>query len=460
MLDGSTIVAGLLLVLLAWSGGVLRERSSLLVRLFIPGSLLAGAIGLALGPEVAGRITGTDGLWPAAVRETWAELPGLLISVVFAALFLGERIPTPRQIWRLAGPQVAFGQTMAWGQYCVGLLLALLVLGPVFALPPVAGTLIEIGFEGGHGTSAGMAGAFDAVGFPEGTDLALGLATIGILAAVLIGVAFVNWAVRSGRVSHETLAAGDGYDGDREGDGTREDREDGVHLPAGWMLLHVPIAIAAAIAIGWLLLQGLQALEDALWASQATVIAYMPLFPFAMLGGITVQVALMRAGRTALLDRRTASMIRRLALDLLITAAIATLALTTIAADIVPFLLLAVAGIVWSLFALLVLAPRMLPDWWVERAAADLGQSLGMTATGLLLLRVADPADRSPVLGAFGYKQLLFEPIVGGGLFTAASVPLVASFGGWPVLAFVAVLMVGWLILGLYLFGTRRSAAL
>jgi glutamate:Na+ symporter, ESS family len=457
-LDANTIAAGLLLVLLAWSGAALRARSSLLVHLFIPGSLVAGAIGLTLGPEVAGRITGTDGLWPAAVRETWAELPGLLISVVFAALFLGERIPTPRQIWRLAGPQVAFGQTMAWGQYCVGLLLALLVLGPVFALPPVAGTLIEIGFEGGHGTSAGMAGAFDAVGFPEGTDLALGLATIGIVSAVLIGVAFVNWAVRSGRVSHETLAAGGGHDDDRAADGA--DGGEAFQLPAAGMLLRVAIAIAAAIAIGWLLLQGLQGLEDALWASQATVIAYMPLFPFAMLGGIIVQVTLMRAGRTALLDPRTASTIRRLALDLLITAAIATLALTTIAADIIPFLLLALAGIVWSLFALLVLAPRMLPDWWVERAAADLGQSLGMTATGLLLLRVADPADRSPVLGAFGYKQLLFEPIVGGGLFTAASVPLVASVGGWPVLAIVAVLMVAWLILGLYLFGTRRSVVL
>jgi ESS family glutamate:Na+ symporter len=30
---------------------------------------------------------------------------------------------------------------------------------------------------------------------------------------------------------------------------------------------------------------------------------------------------------------------------------------------------------------------------------------------------------------AFGYKQLLFEPFVGGGLITAISLPLIAAFG-------------------------------
>lgn len=38
------------------------------------------------------------------------------------------------------------------------------------------GGLIEIGFEGGHGTAAGMADTFADLGFEEGADLALGLA--------------------------------------------------------------------------------------------------------------------------------------------------------------------------------------------------------------------------------------------------------------------------------------------
>lgn len=441
----------LLLVLLAWAGTAVRDRTGWLERLFIPGALVAGTIGLLLGPEVAGRITGTDGLWPAWATAVWSELPVLLISVIFATLFLGTAIPHPREIWRVAGPQIAFAQMVAWGQYVVGLLLALLVLGPVFGLPAVSGALIEIGFEGGHGTSAGMEEAFAAVGFPEGTDLALGLATVGVVAAVVIGVAFVNWAVRTGRVDRDAVASRPDSEEETELDAVAAE----PHLAR--MLLRVLAASAAAIFLGWLLLEALRRLEDAMWADTVTIVAYMPLFPFAMIGGIALQLLLMRTGRASVLDAGVVAAVRRLSLDLLIAAAIATLSLAAIAADIIPFLLLATAGIVWVLVALLVLAPRMLPDWWVERAAADIGQSLGMTASGLLLLRVADPNERSPVLSAFGYKQLLFEPIVGGGLFTAASVPLIAAFGGWPLLGFVGGVTLFWLLLGLRLFAAGRA---
>ncbi len=48
----------------------------------------------------------------------------------------------------------------------------------------------------------------------------------------------------------------------------------------------------------------------------------------------------------------------------------------------------------------------------------DFGQSMGMTASGLLLMKIADPENRSPALESFGYKQLMFEPVVGGGDFS------------------------------------------
>lgn len=80
-----------------------------------------------------------------------------------------------------------------------------------------------------------------------------------------------------------------------------------------------------------------------------------------------------------------------------------------------------------------------------------------MTVTGLLLMRIADPPNRSGGLEAFGYKQLLFEPVVGGGLFTAASVPLIAQLGAMPVLIGTAVLLVFWVVLGLRLFGPVRA---
>ena len=95
---------------------------------------------MLVGPQGLGRlveVTGgpgwmEGGLLPDAVISVWEELPVLLISVVFAALFIGRRIPGIRDIWEIAGPQVALGQSIPWGQYVLGIALGLLVLSPVF----------------------------------------------------------------------------------------------------------------------------------------------------------------------------------------------------------------------------------------------------------------------------------------------------------------------------------------
>jgi glutamate:Na+ symporter, ESS family len=100
----------------------------------------------------------------------------------------------------------------------------------------------------------------------------------------------------------------------------------------------------------------------------------------------------------------------------------------------------------------------MIPGFWFERGIGDLGQSLGVTATGLLLIKVADPDGKTPAMEAFGYEQLGFEPCFGGGLVTAASVPLIAQFGPVPLLVVMAVVMAVALGVGLLHFGRRSPA--
>lgn len=471
---GAALVVALCLLMI---GAWLRSRSRGLTKIFAPASLVAGGLGLFAGPEVLGGLVialgGADaplaaGVFPAWMTRVWSDLPGLMINVVFAGLFLGAAIPGPRRIWRLAGPQVAFGQTMAWGQYVVGLVLALGLLTPVFGLPYAAGALIEIGFEGGHGTAAGLTEVFSSFGFQDGLDLALGLATVGVVGAVVVGMALVNWGARRGYIqpdlvaaaeTSDVLAASSGVDAAAEG----LDREpaQGRLMPGPEVIEPVTFVagfIGGAILLGWLLLQALTLLEDALWADTGVlIIRYVPLFPFAMLGGIVIQIFLDRTGRGELLDRRLVVAVQGLALDLLITAAIATLSLVAIGRHLWPFVLLASAGTAWCLFCFLVLAPRYMGRWWFERAIADFGQSMGMTASGLLLLRVSDPAGRSPAMASFGYKQLLFEPVVGGGLFTAAAIPLIVGFGPWPILILTTAIMVLWMAVGLLYFGRRRE---
>ena len=97
----------------------------------------------------------------------------------------------------------------------------------------------------------------------------------------------------------------------------------------------------------------------------------------------------------------------------------------------------------------------MIPKNWVERGIGDFGQSMGMTAAGLMLIRIVDTEGDAKAMEAFGYKQLLFEPFVGGGLMTAASVPLIYQFGAVPVLIFSAIVMAAWSLVGFLHFGRR-----
>lgn len=449
---------GLFLLIGKW----IRVKSKFLQNLFLPSSVIAGFLALLLGPQVLGNFF-EGGFWSTGVvtdeiTQVWETLPGLLINIVFATLFLGTILPNLKKVWDIGGPQLAFGWTLGWGQYVFGILLALLVLGPFFGLPPMVGALIEVGFEGGHGTAAGLQGTFEEMDFAEAYDLAIGLATIGILSGVIIGIILINWGVRKNKTevikdTDETSAT------QRAGIIEFENRE-----PAAKMTVRPesiePLSLHFAI-IGLAILVGYFILEALIWL-EATIIGtdlmtYVPLFPLAMIGGILVQLFFTKMDYTNILDRRMVMRIQGLALDVLILAAIATVSLEVIGRNIVPFLLLALVGILWNVFGFFVLAPRMIPTYWLERAIGDFGQSMGITATGLLLMRVADPEAKSPSFEGFGYKQLIFEPFLGGGLVTALSVPLIFQFGPVPFLIFSVVMLAIGILVGLFHFGKKTA---
>lgn len=79
-----------------------------------------------------------------------------------------------------------------------------------------------------------------------------------------------------------------------------------------------------------------------------------------------------------------------------------------------------------------------------------------MTATGLLMNRLSDPTNQSKAREAFAYKQLAFEPFMGGGLITATAAIVIAELGSGLAFVGAFVFMTCWLVLGLVL-GKRRA---
>lgn len=443
----SIVVLGVILLMARF----IKRGSTLLQRFFIPSCLVAGVIGLVFGPQVLGTI-------PSEITDYWKQFPKFLINIVFAGLFLGRVIPSLKDIWKQAGPMIAFGNTLAWGQYVLGIGLTLFFLTPVFGTNPLAGALIEISFEGGHGTAAGLAPVFNELGWSDGTDVALALATFSIIAAICTGLILINW--------HHKITGHNISKEDQE-----EQRKKLIR--SGYSLVTLArkletnpkaiaintLAFAVSIGLGWLALKALIGLENAVLADYTDLrfFKYLPLFPLAMLGGLVVQLTLRKLGKQTLIQRRTAEIFSTLALDVLIASAIATVSLNAVSENLPVFITFAVVGVVWALGVFIFLAPRMFPRHWFENGVTNLGQSMGMTATGLLMQRMADPANNARAREAFSYKQLVFEPFMGGGIVTATSLIVIAEFGSTFALVSSLVITIFWIILGVYLGSKYRK---
>ena len=399
----------------------------------IPEALLAGLLGLLLAPG------GPLPLLPPEVMQLWADLPLVLLTLVFGSLLLGKPLPKLEGLWRPVSGQVSLALVLAFGQYVVGGLAVLLVLQPWLGVSPVMACLIEVAYEGGHGSAAAMGPSYAALGFPGGQALGLAMATVGLLSSTLVGGLVVvlarsrGWLLADapGSAASESTSAASGESG-------------GVSAwAAAWAVNLALVGLAVLTGVG--LLAGLRWLTAGLGDGVASVVDALPVFPLAIVGSLLVRLALERSGKAHWASSAVQGQVGTLSADLLITAATAGLDLALLKADWLPLTVLALGGLVWNLAVTLLLAPRLLPADWFERAVIEFGQATGVAASGLLLLRMADPDDRSDALPAFSIKQLMLQPFLAGGVVTVVAPLAVAGWGLplWTGFCFALVLLFG-----------------
>lgn len=440
---------GCLCVLLGL-GYWLRRKLNILQKLYLPASVIAGLLGLLLFQVFP---------IPAEIPASWSPLPGLLINIVFACLFLGVALPSAAQVWSSASRQLAYGQIVAWGQYAIGCFLVLLMLKPLFGLPDIFSGIMPVGFEGGHGTAGGLGPVFDDLGYPEMRDFALAAATGGILGAIIVGMGMINWAVRKGYVVKREKTSSSAETPSPLSKAPTSSAHSKATAPQCSsdvieLLALQLVFVGAAILIGWMMKQGLLQLAQFLPGKGAQIFSSFPLFPLCMLGGVIVQWLTDRFDQHGHMDHGLILRIQNCALDFLVVAAIATIRIDVIAKGWLPLVVLIFAGILWNVLMLTVFARRAFKDAWFERGIAEMGQSMGVTATGLLLLRVVDPEYETEAAEAFAAKQLLHEPFMGGGIWTGLAIPLLAHWGGWPVLGIALSAMGIWTV---FLYAVNRK---
>jgi len=451
-----------LLVVGRWIGQGIQMK-----RLGLPESLLAGGLGLLLAPG------GPLPVLPPTAVSFWAELPLALLTLVFGSLLVAKPLPKPGPLWRPLRAQILLALVLAFGQFLVGAMVVGLVLQPWLGVSPVMACLIEVAFEGGHGSAAAMGPTYERLGLVGGQDLGLAMATVGLLTASLVGGLLVVWGRWRGWLATPYLGeaqlaettpvlAAQEKPGESLGKGPppadaapSSPAPPLAAKPGPWAAIArwlVNLGLAGvAVALGWgaQLLLGLAA--NRLGGGVAVLVSVLPVFPLALLASLLVRWVLERWNLTDWASAPVQQRIGTLAADLLIVAATASLNLGLLTRSWEPLLVLSLAGLAWNLGVVVLLGQRLMPAPWFERSLVEFGQATGVVASGLLLLQMAEAEGRAEVLTPFSIKQLLLQPLLAGGLITVAAPLAVHSWGlpAWGSLCLAVVLGAGGL--GLWL---------
>lgn len=427
---GSVEQIGLSLVVLSLvfaCAALIRRWSRPLRKLFIPTAVIGGFLILGLGPEGMGRLLGGAGLFPENVFAIWRQMPAHLVTLMSASLLLGEHLPPVRKIWGISGAHVIMISVMSMGQFAVGGILVWLLLAPIFGIDHKAGALLEMSFNGGHGTLAGLSPVFEHYGVGDLVNVGLGLATIGILSGIVIGTTLVNYAIRSPTISvvrQNPTSPDEDYDIDHHlpgpDDPPMHEQKGMPQMTAAAVFLGVTIALALALLALFRVVFNLMGSD---------FFDRFPLFPFTFPAAVIVQLCARRFNFEWAVNRRAVEGIGGMAIDGVIICAVGTLSLGAIGAYAVPLIILAIAAIAWSVFVTMVIGRRIFPQHWFEHSIPEFGESQGMLACGFVMLDMVDPKRQTDVVRGYSYRQIVTRPILGGGFVTALSVPLIARFG-------------------------------
>jgi len=451
------MISFVFLCLLMGAGHLLRVYVKPLQKLQLPSCIIAGFLGLIVLQVLAAAEGAAESTHPAAavaaeLTAPWKFLPEALVCIVFACFFLGKPPPKFSTMGRDVGAQVLYGQMLVWGEYVVAVALWIAALAWLFPqFPAMFAGILPVGFAGGHGTAAGMAPAFTHFGWADGREFGFTSATFGMVTGLAVGMMMIYAAVRRSWLSRADLPTQ-----------TFPSGPNGV-IPAGrrprageltinsdvleTLSLQV-VAVGAAVAVGYLIKYGLVLVETAIpILHEHHVLSGFPVFPLCMIGGLVVQLLEDRFDKHRLIEAGLIRRIQNASVDFLVVAAIATIEFSIVVRGLVPLTILMVAGIAWNVFCLLLLARRMFPDAWFERGIVELGQAMGVTATGLLLLRVVDPDYETPAANAFACKQIVHVLFIG---WTSAAIPLLAVVGPWPVLLVSSLVVAVCLVVGLW----------
>ena len=293
-------------------GKIIRTRVPLLQNLFIPSALIAGFMGIILGPFCLNWVP---------LSSQASSYAGILIAVLFATLYLGRRSQGSfKEMFRQVGDTFMLNGAAEILQYGIALILGGILIATVFqGVTEWFPILMPGGFVGGHGTAAAIGSVFEEGGWAEATTVGQTFATFGLLGGIISGIVAINYCANKGWTT-EIRKVKDMPEEVRVGLVPEKDRtpmgENTVNPmsidPLAWHVALVMVAVGGAYLIN----AGLKILFP-----QVSV----PVYGIALLVGVVLFALLKLIKLDSYVDQRVVSRIGSCATDYLVAFGVATI---------------------------------------------------------------------------------------------------------------------------------------
>lgn len=383
------IISALLLL-----GKLMRVKLRFMQKLFIPPCLIAGFLALAFGPNGLG--------WLPLSNQT-GTYAGILIAFIFGCLpFTSGSAKGESRAIKTMWSYSQAGMLLQWG---LGGLIGLLILNKIWPLNPGFGITMPTGFCGGHGSAAALGQAFGQLGYDDILTLAMTAATVGIVAAVIIGLVIVKWGTRKGHTAFlssyndlpDELRTGLLPDHKKVSMGVSSFSSISIDSLT-FNLTIVAIIAAGGYGVSKLVAHFMPGFE-------------LPVFSCAFIVGILVKFIFDRAKVSGYICRSTVSHISGAFTDYLVAFGIASIKLSIVAEYFAPLAILLVTGLIATLGYVIFMSRLMMKDYWFEKAVFTWGWYTGTMAMGIALLRVVDPEMKSRCLDNYALAYLFIAPV-------------------------------------------------
>ena len=383
-------------------------------RFGLPIAVICGLFGILIGPY------GLFRLFTEENTQIWENSLTPLLSLVFASLMLGRPVPNIKGLIKPILNQFLLALSLGFGQFFVGGLVVKYFLEPSMHVNPLMSCLIEVGFEGGHGAASILGNSFNKLGFYEGLDLGLAMATMGLLSSSFLGCLFVF----IGRILK--------FSNNEEKYKIPEKIKNrfSFNLFDDFKSLMVNFGfVGLAILIGISLIKLINYASIFFGDFSSNVIQSLPVFPLILIGSLLIRYILEKTGNVDYISQIFQRELGVLSTDLLIFASMASLNFNIVLNNLKPIIFLTSFGLIWNIVCISIFSIFVFEEYWFEKGLAEFGNSTGVVASGLLLLRLADPKNISKTLPIFTSKQLFAQLLLSGGFFTVLSPFLLEKIG-------------------------------